>query len=229
MMKLKGAVIGFTVFISLMLAVSLNAMEPQKPETDHIFGLKEEQKIMELSAVPLDESFKQLKTMDFLINDNLLHKAIFEAFGYRKAEAVDYALHILQLPEKKIVSGKLVIGADDFYLAKKIFEVFPEESVAHLVSLYKKGNVVTKANVIRALSKIAGGEPIRKLLIDALDDKTPAQDDNPEMEGIPLRICDIAYNQLVLRYEIKNVLRTIGTVYGTEVRQYHIDILKNKL
>ena len=83
-MNLKGAVIAFTVFISLMLAVSLNAMEPKKPETDHFFGLKEEQKIMELTAVPLDESFKQLKTMDFLINDNLLHKAIFEAFGYRR-------------------------------------------------------------------------------------------------------------------------------------------------
>jgi hypothetical protein len=229
MMKLRGAVIVFILFIWLMLAVSLNAMEPQKPETDHIFGLKEEQKIMELTAVSLDESFKQMKTMDFLTNEDLLHKAIFEAFGYRKKEAVDYALNILQLPEKKKMNGKLLIGANDFYLAKKIFEVFPDESAAHLVSLYKKGTVATKANVIMTLSKIAGGGPIRKLLIDALDDKTPVENDNPGMDGIPLRICDMAYNQLVLRYKIKNVLRTIGTVHGTEVRQYHIDILKNML
>ena len=228
-MKLKGVVIVFAVFFSLMLAGSLKAMEPQKPEIGHNFGLQEEQKIKELTALPLDETFTQLKRLDFLLNEDLLYKAIFEAFGYRKKEAVDYALHFLQLPEWKIMNGKLLIGADDFYLAKKIFEVFPDESVNQLVSLYKKGDVVTKANVIRSLSKIAGGEPIKRLLITALNDKTPTRDDNPEMEGIPLRICDIAYNQLVLRYEIKNVLRTIGSVHKPEDRQYHIDILKNML
>jgi hypothetical protein len=229
MIKLKGVAMLTALFFSCMLAVSLNAMEPSKPETDHIFGLKEEQKIAELVSLPLDESYNRLKNFDFMLNDAFLNKAIFEAYGYRKKKAVDYALKVLQQPERKIINGNFSVGPDDLYIAKKIFEVFPDEAVGPLVSLYKKGNLGTKANVIRTLSKIAGGVPVKRLLTDALDDKSPVQDDNTEMEGIPLRICDIAYNQLILRYEIKNVLRTIGTVHRIEDRQYHIDILKKRL
>ena len=42
----------------------------------------------------------------------------------------------------------------------------------------------------------------------------------------PLRVCDVAYNLIVLHYGIQNVLRTIGTVHRIEVRDYHIDKLK---
>ena len=44
-----------------------------------------------------------------------------------------------------------------------------------------------------------------------------------------MRICDVAYNQLVLRYRIKNVLRTIGPIYRPENRDYHISVLKGRL
>lgn len=44
-----------------------------------------------------------------------------------------------------------------------------------------------------------------------------------------MRICDLAYNQLVLRYRLKNVLRTIGPVHRIETQDSHIEILKGKL
>ena len=47
-----------------------------------------------------------------------------------------------------------------------------------------------------------------------------------ETVGEPLRICDVAYNQLVLRYNVKGVLRVIGTIHKIDVRNYHIEKLK---
>jgi hypothetical protein len=48
----------------------------------------------------------------------------------------------------------------------------------------------------------------------------------PESLGDPLRLCDVAYNQIVLHFEIQNALRTIGTVHKIEIRDYHIDKVK---
>ncbi len=76
---------------------------------------------------------------------------------------------------------------------------------------------------------MAGGDVIRLLLIEALDDDTSCEDRLPETVGEPLRICDVAYNQLVLRYNIKGVLRTIGTVHNLEAREYHIQKLMDLL
>ena len=57
-------------------------------------------------------------------------------------------------------------------------------------------------------------------------DKSVCEEKLPESVGDPLRVCDVAYNQIVLHFEIQNVLRTIGTVHRIEVRDYHIDKLK---
>jgi hypothetical protein len=66
----------------------------------------------------------------------------------------------------------------------------------------------------------------RSILKEALEDKSVCEETLPETLGDPLRVCDEAYNQIVLHFGIQNVLRTIGTVHKIEVRDYHIDKLK---
>ncbi len=95
-----------------------------------------------------------------------------------------------------------------------------------LLAGYEDGDSITKCNVIRASGNVEGA-PIKALLIGALNDKSSCEDRHAEMIGDSLRICDMAYNQFVLRYKTKNVLRTIGTVHRIEIRDYHISILKN--
>jgi len=98
-----------------------------------------------------------------------------------------------------------------------------------LVSLYERGDAVTKGNIIQAAGNMAGGGEIRKLMIRALDDTSAYEEENPDSPGEPLRICDVAYNQLVLRYTITNVLRTISPLHSIATRDYHIAILKGML
>jgi hypothetical protein len=167
---------------------------------------------------------RRLKAQDFLAEKDYLNKAIYIAFANRKVEAVRFALRYM-----KIQNTDSVEGSRDLYLAKKILQIFPEDAEDKLLDQYNNGNAITKKNVIYAVGEMAGGDTIRPLLIDALDDDTFCEQDLPELVGEPLRICDLAYNQLVLRYGIKNVLRTIGTVHRIEVRDYHIDRLKDLL
>jgi hypothetical protein len=67
------------------------------------------------------------------------------------------------------------------------------------------------------------------LLTEALHDTSICQDLSGEALGEPLRICDMAYNQLMIRYSIKDVMRTIGTGHSIEVRDHHIRVLEDKL
>jgi len=73
---------------------------------------------------------------------------------------------------------------------------------------------------------VAGGQEIKHLLIEALDDVASYGELAPDDMGEPLRVCDMAYNQLVLRYSIRNVHRTIGPGNIIETRDQLIDILK---
>jgi hypothetical protein len=219
----------FIIAVIFISFTAVYATEPVKPDVDHIFNFEQEAKINKVISLTPEKAFEHLKGVDFLINDDFLHKAIFKTFGHRKKVGIDLALSYLTLPETEMINGQLVHRADDFYVAKKVLEVFPGESVSKLLKLYKSGNAITKGNIIRSSGQIAGGKVIKDMLVRALDNKTICEEETPEMDGEPLRICDVAYNQLVLRYKVKNVLRTIGNGYRIEVRDYHIDVLKNKL
>jgi hypothetical protein len=67
----------------------------------------------------------------------------------------------------------------------------------------------------------------RYVLMNALEDKSVCEENFSDSVGEPLRVCDVAYNLIVLHYQVKDVLRTIGTVHRIEVRDYHIDLLKS--
>ncbi len=230
MKYIKASIVVFTAFFIMMLFNSGNAQEPQKPDMNKALDFEKEAAIDRIMNLPPKEVFEHIKSTDFLINEDLLVKTLSKTFGYRKTEGINLALNCLKLPVIEMKNGKLVADRTaDFYVAKKILEVFPSESVGELLMLYKKGDAVTKGNIIRASGNIAGGQRIKNMLIKALDDKTFCEKKNPEMEGERLRICDVSYNQLVLRHNVENVLRTIGNVYTIEVRDHHINILKTKL
>lgn len=221
----------YAVIISFLISISSlgSAIEPSRPIVDRAFDSTKEEKIRDLPDFTLKAAFARLKGVDLLVNKDLLNKAVFAAFKNRRKKAIGFAMDYLKSPVVEIIEGKPVSRGVDFYVAKKILQVFPDEALDSLLKLYSNSNNVTRGNIVRILGKLAGGEVVRNVLIEALDDKSFCEEEYPEMIGEPLRICDIAYNQLVLRYKIKNVLRTIGSAYRIEVREHHIDMLKSRL
>lgn len=233
--------------LDLSSSVKKNNKEPLKPVVDLNSSDKEKAEIKAIPSLPTQEAFISPTQEAFIspaeeafirirndisitANDQKLHEETLSAFLDSSSEAIDVAMQYLQLPIVEIVDGKRVDRAEDFHLARNILQVFSDEAVPELIKLYKSGNVVTKANVIPVL----GGMPVdpdipnvRDLLIGALGNQSFGQSELPEMLGVPLRVCDVAYNQLVLRYEVKDVPRTIGTVHKIEDRDYYIERLKD--
>lgn len=142
---------------------------------------------------------------------------------------MDYVQIYLMQPLPEAVSGESETGEKDFLLSKRIFETFPEDAAPVLGALYNSGDEVTRGNTIRAAGKVAGGQETKRLLTEALGDRSSYERLAPDDMGEPLRVCDMAYNQLVLRYSIRNVHRIIGPANTIEVRDQLIDMLKGIL
>jgi hypothetical protein len=226
---LKAIALVLTLCFAVLPVLSAYAAEPERPDVNTIFDIEREIKIEEIAGLSPGKTFDRLKETDFLINNSFLSKAVFKAFHKRKAEGIVTALASLTSPVFQEKNGTLISRTDEMFIARRILEVFPEEAASGLWDLYKKGNAMTRGNVIRVSGQVAGGRAIADLLISALDDKDFCEEEIDEVPGMPLRICDVAYNQLVLRYKIRDVLRTVGTTYKLEIRDYHIAILKDLL
>lgn len=220
------AAAGFVMFSCLTL-VAAASNEPLRPAVDTPLDGPKEEMISKMTGLSADEVFERLKGMEFFLDDGLSARTIYLAFGTRKGEILARAVDSLKAPVSQVLLGRLMVRSADIVVARRIFEVFPEEAVPTLLELYGKSDAIMKGNILRVSGRIAGGDSIRKHLISALDDRTPCEEENPEVGGEPLRLCDMAYNQLVLRYGIKDVLRAIGPVYRIEVRDYHIEIMKD--
>ena len=212
-------------FVSLTRAV-----EPIRPDVNHTFNSQKEEEIQELTKLSIQEVFVKLKDKDFIVNTDLLHKAIFNAFKDRRAEAIDHAMYYMKVPREEIIYGGSESRQKDFYIAKKTFQIFPHNAFRILSAFYNDSdNPIIKGNIIKTLGNLAedqDSQAIRVLLMDALDDKTFCEEGYSKTFIEPLRICDAAYNQIVLRYKIKNVLRTIANTHKIEIRDYHINSLK---
>jgi len=200
-----------------------------EPVAKYVLSPDEEEIIRQLENLSLLEVFERLKDADFLFNEALLHNAISTAFEDTQTEAVAIALKYIKSPTVETVNGRVVNRTVDFYVAKKILQLFCDESIQPLLELYENGGAIIKGNVIRVSGSLVDEPAVRNMLVKALDDKTSCENKHPEASESPLRICDLAYNQLVLHYKLKNLLRAISIMHNMEVRDYHIDILKSKL
>lgn len=227
----KRTILFLAVFFCLSLSsfFPCGAAEPERPDVRFAFDADQEIQINQISRLRSEEAFEKLKEVDFLIDEPLLQKAIYKTFRFRVQEGIALALDRMKLPRTGIVGMKRVNRGGDFYVAKMILEVFPDEAMDPLLKVYGEGDSVTRGNIIRASGRIAAGQAVRDLLIGSLDDQTLCEEESVESDGEPLRLCDLAYNQLVLRYRVRNVLRAIGTGHKIKDRDYHIEILKNLL
>ncbi|HBG28289.1 MAG TPA: hypothetical protein DDX75_14480 [Phycisphaerales bacterium] len=178
--------------------------------------------IAEIKTLSIADAFERLSESRYAANSQLCEQAILEVFMNNEEQAVDYAIKIVQSHTGKREINKLIT-------AKHVLFQFADESIPQLLQLYPQMDNSVNANIIKAVGSLVFDSAIRNMLTAALNDKTEIFDDNPELVGQPLRICDIAYNQLVLNLKIKDVLRVIGTGMSEEIRNYHIDVLKTKL
>jgi hypothetical protein len=219
--------------VLLFVTFSINAFgetrEPAKPDVSMKFNEEKEAKIAQISGLPIAEVFAQLKSDEFVAEPELMYKALHNAFSSRKTEALNFARNYLTSELTETVDGRKKGRVKDFNIARKVFETFPEESTSMMLALYSEGDSVARGNIIRALGNVTGGEEVRQVLVQALDDASFAESEDPDSVGEPMRVCDLAYNQLVLRYGIRDVLRTISPSHRIDVRDYHIDILTGML
>ena len=181
-----------------------------------------EAKIKQLNNLSTEDVFQNLKREDFFYDDEFLKKGINRAFKNRKKEVVRFAISHLQTGQKT----RDVEEAKNFHVAKKILQMFPDESQGYLAELYSSGDPRMRRNVVHAVAGMPSSDFTRSILMNALEDKSVCEEKLSENVGEPLRVCDVAYNLIVLHYQVQNVLRTIGTVHRIEVRDYHIDKLK---
>ena len=232
-MKMKAYRLTTMILLLMALPTAMNAFGetpgPKRPDVQVMLDAGREAKISGLAGLPLQEVFQQLTTAGYQSDQAMMYKAIYRSFHNRKSDALALARNYLSSPLIEMVGGRVITRVKEFNVARRIFETFPEESTALLLDLYKQGDATAKGNIIRAAGGIAGGQDIRRLLIRALDDTSFCEEENPDATGERMRICDVAYNQLVLRYSIRNVLRTISPAHRIKTRDYHIAILRDML
>ncbi|OHB53896.1 MAG: hypothetical protein A2Y10_14890 [Planctomycetes bacterium GWF2_41_51] len=178
-----------------------------------------------MKSLSLLDTFEILGEPEYMTNDQLCNEAIAQAYSGSEYEAVELALARVKEPMEPTDDD----GIREMKTARSILAQFPDVSVPRLAGLYPQYDVSVNVNLITAAGALAGEKEILEMLIKALDDETLTIDKTPDLVGQPLRICDVAYNQLVLNLKIENVLRTIGTGMTDDVRDYHIDILKGNL
>ena len=186
-------------------------------------------RIEQLNDLSVQEIFETLRGPDFMGDDALTTYAISESLEDKKDEAIAMAMDYMQYPINQTIDGIVVSGSKDFYVSKKILKVFAEQAIDQLLELYYSEDPAVRANFARVAGELSYIDPIRELLMEALDDKETCEQSTIEMVGEPLRVCDVSYNQLVLHDEIRNVLRSIGTGLSYEDRDYQIEVLKEKL
>lgn len=201
---------------------------PSEPEMNAALGSESETKINEVLALLPFEAFQRLQGIDFIVDEKLLKRAIFERFGKDRKEAIDLVLNLLGYPVLWGANGEILDMSRSFYVARKIVQVFPE-SWPTLRDRFDSASPMVRGDIILLSGRVAAGPHVTNLLFDALDDKDFYGEKSEWMEGDPMRICDLAYNQLVLRFMIPSVLRSIGTVHAVADRDISIEKLKSLL
>lgn len=183
--------------------------------------------ITQLQTLSVPQVMDKLQDENYVSDDTLMYEAISKTLEGKEYSAVAAALNRLKYLDPNRLNKEA--GERDFYVAKKILNYFADISADKLTGLYLNKDPFMRGKIVRAAGELSDIAFVRNMLIKALDDKAIAEPDSPQTVGSPLRVCDMAYNQLVLNLDVEGVLRTIGTGLPIEDRDYHIGILKQKL
>jgi len=216
--KMETRKIYLVLLCGLILCTFFERLDAREAMVDPV----KDAKIKQLSNLSAENVFQNLKKEDFFYDDEFLKRGIDRAFKNRKNEAVRFAISHLKTGKKT----RDIEEAKKFHVAKKILQMFPDESQGYLAELYSDGNPGMRRNVVHAVAGMPASDFARYILMNALEDKAVCEEKSSDTVGEPLRVCDVAYNLIVLHYQVENVLRTIGTVHRIEVRDFHIKRLK---
>jgi len=178
---------------------------------------------------PASRVFDLLRRPEFVQNEPMSRRIVLAAFSHRREPAIEYALEQLTRPLIDRNEELRVSRIRGVLAARRILEAFPEQAVPRLLADYEKATVATKGNLLRASGKLTLREPVKALLLRTLADSTVCDDATWQVGGDPLRLCDVAYNQLVLQCGISGVVRTLCPSHTITARDYQIQILKAKL
>jgi len=204
--------------------VSLSTISPLRrvPGSYRKLTPEREARIAGLQNLSFADAWDELRSVSFLANRTYFRTAIFTALGDQSAEAVAFALEKLKSSRRDYLGEDAGYRIPEWRLAMEILRVFSQDALGRLFEIYDTGSPVERRNVIHVLSGIPGEGMIKELLVRALYDQSSCQEEDEDIEGIPLRVCDEAYNELVSRYAVRNTLRVIGTAHRLEDRDYHI-------
>lgn len=187
------------------------------------------ERISSLNDLPVSQVLDELEDSNYIADDHLMTDAIAESLGNKEEQAVAQALDRIKKFKFKRTGPNAARKNRDFYVSRKVLNFFADISADKLVALYNNKDPFIRGKAVNAAGELSDFKSIRNMLTKALNDKSACQESTPEIIGLPLRVCDAAYNQLVLHLEIENMLRTIGTGHAIEDRDYHIDLLKEKI
>jgi|GEM_PF-382130 len=187
--------------------------------------------VKEVLSVPLDDRMRELVDPAFKDQSRLLLSDIPRAFEGKKDEAISRAIESLRYPEGFSANGNTSLEGGGILLARGLFEAFSGEAVDPVLRAYEGGTITLRGNLLLSAGRLLHDDRrVKELLLSALLDHRFAEEAEDEAEeGTPMRLCDLAYNQIVLHLEIPGVLRTLGPIHSLETRDDHIGILKGEL
>jgi hypothetical protein len=225
-MNLLSRILIITLFMG---TASFAFDEPVKTRVESMQDQSKAKKLKQLADSDVDRVFDDLKNKNYQHDRQFMRSAVFEAYKNRPKKAVNMAI--------RRIMNRPPVNNEEYWrdraveenIVRNIFKMFPEEAAEQIQYVFYSSEAHVRGNMIRTAGTSAGGIKIRDILEDSLDDKAFCEPEVEEVDGLPLRVCDVAYNQLVLRYRIPNVLRTIGTSHSVVTRDYHIDRLKEVL
>ena len=220
-------IIAICLLVGLMVFTPDRArtQEPAGPGSDRTLSPAKVKKIDQLAAMPIPEVFTILRSPEFLDEEEYLNKAIYTAFNHRSEQAVQFALGYVRSTQLK----KIPTGTQDFYIAKQTLQIFPDQSWKACLIYTAAGGPKSEEMSSKCSVKWTADNPSGMYWSTPWTTRPFARAIQPESTGEPLRICDVAYNQIVIRYKIKNVPRVIGSIHAIDMRDHHIQILKDML
>jgi hypothetical protein len=186
------------------------------------------QRILQIKDLTVPQIFDGLEDPNITADEDLMNIAISTTLEDKQDQAVDEAINRIKTDEMNKADANSYHKATNFYVARHVVNYFADVSANRIVNLYNDKDPHVRGRAVKAGGELSDNKSVKNMLVKALNDKSDSEDNIAEMEGNPLRVCDVAYNQLVLNEDVTGVLRTIGTGLPISDRDYHIDILKQK-
>ena len=182
-----------------------------------------------LQDMEISDVFHLLCDDKYLYNKKRMKKLVNQAFKNRQESVIEHAIAILDEP-MNIGEGEWLVSNYQFRVAEEVLISLNKKALRRMLEKYEISDSLTKGNIIHVVSKFDNNDRrIRDLLSNALEDNSFCEEEDDTIGGTPLRVCDVAYNELVLRYDIQEVPRTIGSIHRVTVRDEQIKNLKKIL